>query len=100
MQLPAEQTSLEPLPRRVGPDGRRPFKEPERTRRRQPIHERHQLGPTFKGPRPLNSQGGFKQVADSGSVGRSPAGFGGCAGGIVLSLLSRSPACGLDYGPP
>ncbi len=26
MQLPAEQTSLEPLPHRVGPDGRRPFK--------------------------------------------------------------------------
>ena len=26
MQLAAEQTSLEPLPHRVGPDGRRPFK--------------------------------------------------------------------------
>lgn len=26
MQLAAEQTSLEPLPHRVGPDGRKPFK--------------------------------------------------------------------------
>ena len=64
MQLAAEQTSLEPLPHRVGPDGRRQFKSQSAHRRRQPIIERHHLGPTLKGLRPSSSQGGFKQVAE------------------------------------
>lgn len=40
MQLPAEQTSLGPQPRRVGQQGRKPFVSQNATRRRQPINER------------------------------------------------------------
>ena len=64
MQLPAEQTSLEPLPHRVGPDGRRPFKSQSARGDGSRFIERHHLGPTLKDLRPSSSQGGFKQVAE------------------------------------
>ena len=40
--------------------------EPERTKRRQPIHERHHLGPTLKGPRPSSSQGRLNKLPANG----------------------------------
>jgi hypothetical protein len=66
MQLLAMQTSLEPLPHRENSVGRRPFvsqtpEAPAAGTRANP------LSSTSEDRRPPDSQGGFKQVARTGS---------------------------------